>query len=356
MNRLILVVFAGLLAGCAAVYDNGETLAAETTPVEIVETWEESQAEEISEIPEIEQAPPPQIFTTVQNIHQNSENFTFHRIVSEPIQPLGGTEGYLFAKYPVKIRIYGENGEFIQEISGLYQSTSPFTALGDDWMQLSFIDLNFDGYLDMRLFSVLESEREGTGWHYHWLWDSEIGQFVFNEQLTEFLNSVYISMDEEGETWSYFMPIRRYATVTAIVWHYRYENGEFVEFRREESQIIRPYDLMDIFLVIHVDSWLLSDAEDGGEPRINHITISEPMMWGYVEGFEPFIQEIRDIRTNVYLGDFRVPSGARYQFSTFDLDIAGFLDDEGLVMSLAVAAGERLCWVWEQGRGFVEWE
>ncbi|MCL2376963.1 MAG: hypothetical protein FWC76_06145 [Defluviitaleaceae bacterium] len=280
-------------------------------------------------------------FIASRQIHPNMPPFTFHRIVGEPLEP------YPFSKHNVTIKIYDENDILVQEISGLYQYTSPFNALPDEWMQLSFINLNFDGYLDMRLFSYLISER-GNGWgrHYHWLWDSNLGQFVFNEQLTDRLTSVHIIVDEEAKSWRFGWA--QNAGNTQVVHHYSYINGEFVETRREETNFVRLQEShdRDDTLAIHVDSWKLFDTFESGDPRMKHISI-------YTWDFE-LIQEMRDIRTNLHETFFSPPPtpAATVGFATFDVHLVDYNGDGYLDLAVALWTGgtmrnsPRMYWIW----------
>lgn len=293
---------------------------------------------------QIVQAEEVRRFITEQYINPDMGKFTFHRIIGSPAQ----SDDY-FSRYPVSIRIYDENNNLIQEISGLYQSTSPFNHLDHDWMQLSFTDLNFDGYMDMRLFSYILSERGNIqGEHYHWLWDSEIGQFVFNEQLTRSISNTVILTDEETETWSIgwsWQAGRGHMRV-----HYRYIDGEFIIVRREEWNLVRIHESheFDDMLRIHVDSSDLPDYAEGGEPRIKHIGI-------YADRESSLIQEIRDIRTNLYSAAFHAPPPtpqAKHRFEIFALHFADYNNDGYLDMALATWAGgslqnsPRMYWLW----------
>jgi len=60
----------------------------------------------------------------------------------------------------------GEKTSFLSRFwssLAIHQNTSPYHSIDYDLMQPAFIDLNFNGYLDMRLFSIFHSER-GSFW------------------------------------------------------------------------------------------------------------------------------------------------------------------------------------------------
>ncbi|MCL1992800.1 MAG: hypothetical protein FWG66_07620 [Spirochaetes bacterium] len=273
---------------------------------------------------------------------------TFHRVI-ERANPWGD----VFAIYDVSIRIYGEDGNLVQEISGLQQNSSPFNAvIGDELTELSFIDLNFDGYLDLRLFSSLSSERFPMwGTHYHWLWDGDLGVFVFNEQLTEFLQSTVLAIDEESRTWSYGWAEN--AGRTHFVLHFAYINGRFEEARIEETNFVRIHAAHNAGdeLIIHIDSHRLFDTRESGDPRMNHLRV-------YNASGE-LLQEMRNIRSNLHETFFApapVPSAA-FRFRTIDLHFADYNNDGYLDMALAIATGgsminsPRMYWLWDASVG-----
>lgn len=247
---LLLYVLAAvlILTACGGASDSyaqtdghisGENGSAEVTQVP-ADNDNQAGLDEIAQLNEHTSHEPPDneviVFESSVHIHEDMAPFTFLRTTSGineivPSPEPGG--GYFFPEFDVSISIYDENGALIQEIPGLLQSTSPYNSIHDDFMQIAFDDLNFDGYLDMRLFSYLHSERHPMwGRHYHWLWDEESGQYIFNEQLTEFLTSAHITVDEETRTWRYGWV--EDAGNIIILHHYGYENGVFVLIRREE--------------------------------------------------------------------------------------------------------------------------
>ena len=252
------------------------------------------------------------IFTTVMRIHENKPEFTFIRRaygVDERVPHERG--GHCYPCFDITIRIYDDNNILIQEITGLRQYTTPYNSIHENLMNPSFIDINFDGYLDMRLFSVLQSERWPI-WskHYHWLWDSELGQFIFNEQLTDVLRVVYISqIDSENKTLSYGW--NESAGRRGIHHHVGYRNGEFMLVRREETNWVQLYESHN-GIFIHVDYNVLTCPIGTGKQFIN-ITIRDGI--SYVR--------IQEIQVVVYMG---VSWTKEIDFHLADYNGDGFLD------------------------------
>jgi len=256
------------------------------------------------------------IFTSTVRIHEDMPEFTFHRIINEIEDTTlsASGEGWHYPAFDVSIIIYDENENLIQEITGLHQTTTPYNSIDDDWMQISFIDLNFDGYLDMRLFGTFHSERwPGWGQHYHWIWDSKAVQFVFNEQLTEFLATTQIMVDEESRTWSYGWSEN--AGLTQIVRHFGFANGEFIEIRRENFCLVQlnesnQYDGLDD---LNEEIWIHIDVQDFTDAGQNiYINISDRN--GYL------MQEIHLVVDMGYMWT------AEHNFHLADYNGDGYLD------------------------------
>jgi len=258
---------------------------------------------------------------TTQQIHPDMPKFTFIRTFT----PSSESNDLNFPTYDVSIYILDANGVQIQQISGLQQQTTPYNFIDQPIMELSFIDLNFDGYMDMRLFSIFHSERYPFwGIHYHWLWDSRQQQFVLNQYLTDNITS--------GQ----------------VTHHYAYIGGEFTEVRREETNWIRLHPSHDAgqMIGVHIDSHYAPDTWGYGNPQLKHISI-------FNSDFE-LIQEIRDIHTNVYErhGFATVEPTAVYSFATFNAHFVDYNGDGYLDFALATDMGgslgnsPRRYWMW----------
>jgi len=138
------------------------------------------------------------ISTINMQIHEDMPEFTFHRIIGELV-----LEGYWIdipSPREVSIIIEDEDGNIIQEIFGLTQTDWQAIEASD----ITFEDLNFNGYLDMRL----KRYQHGVGGlladEYFWLWDAERAQFVLNEQLMA-VGQAGLSANSETqqiETWA----------------------------------------------------------------------------------------------------------------------------------------------------------
>jgi len=167
-------------------------------------------------------------YWTQGQIHPDMPLFTFRRILGDylvyPEHYMG-----LFTR-EVTIIIKEEDGNIIQEITGLVQeSTSGW--LRDNWYDITLVDYNFDGYLDMSLVRFTDS---GTGMfvtRYVWLWSAELGQFVENEQLAGILSVQNININQEThqiEVWARAWVRHHFLFV------YEYHNGQFVRVLEEE--------------------------------------------------------------------------------------------------------------------------
>ena len=72
--------------------------------------------------------------------------------------------------YQLVITIANQFGDLLQQIDGLYQTTSPWTPIEGEARQPQFVDLNFDGYLDLDL-----------GEYTRWVWCPNERLFVLWE-------------------------------------------------------------------------------------------------------------------------------------------------------------------------------
>lgn len=250
----------------------------------------------------------PIFFTDTVRIHADGPYFTLQRIAFTAYEIVPEERACsTFTEFETRIRVYDENNSLVQEITGLRQAASPLIPIYHDWMQLSFIDFNFDGYVDMRLFRHLRSE-SGDGRVWGWLWDSEQGQFVLNASLNAIIPNVVISVDEENETWGFGWSENDGELHTQV--HFAYENGHFIEVRREVTQFFRlheSHDKADEFM-IHIDvtwrgdgwwpDWLYDasirvSVYNGQHELVLETCIPEVWGWYFMHGFR-FIDFNRD--------------------------------------------------------------
>ena len=136
------------------------------------------------------------------------------------------------AMYVHSLRITDIYGDLIQEIRDLNVSVFGFCLWGwhmytfteAEMWGLRFEDFNFDGYLDIAL-QYTHGGFMQNALSYFWLWDSEQGQFVTNDNLQYISTTAFIGVIPEIE--------RVYArtqlnTVQEIIVYYKYVDGDFL--------------------------------------------------------------------------------------------------------------------------------
>jgi len=149
----------------------------------------------------------------VMRIHEDMPEFTFRRIIGGLVPEEPWTD--IPNPREVSIIIEDEDGNIIQEIFGLSQTDWQTPKL----MNITFDDLNFDGYLDMRLLRY----QHGVGGllvdEYFWLWDTDLSQFVLNEQLMAVEQSALFTNFEtrQIEAWA---RVPRGGYFGVYEWHY----------------------------------------------------------------------------------------------------------------------------------------
>jgi len=150
-------------------------------------------------------------------IHENMPEFEFVRRIGRLID--NDIEQSLPEPREISITIYDDMGNIIQHISGLSQSDSHILS------GIEFDDLNFDGYLDMRLMRWQDGAGGLLANEYFWLWDNSISQFVLNEQLMEI---EYAKLTTCHETSQIVVFNRGDGTFYYRLSHYEYKDGRFV--------------------------------------------------------------------------------------------------------------------------------
>lgn len=89
---------------------------------------------------------------------------------------------------------------------------------------LSFADWNFDGYLDIDLWSYRGGSMLNEP-HYYWLWDNNMGQFVMNAELMEISDfSTIVINVEESRLESY----KRLGGLGGVTQHFKYIDDKLV--------------------------------------------------------------------------------------------------------------------------------
>ena len=196
-------------------------------------------------------------FSVVQSINENMPSFIFNI--------LGGYRMFqgLFCSEPIlqnsvvdTIRIADMQGRLIQEISGFL--AVPTLANEANYYGLHFADYNFDGYLDIAMHMRRGGNRD-AGDFYYWLWNSEIGQFVFHEQLSSMRGNGNISINEEKRQ--------------IVVWH-SHVGGRHHTFYEYNNGIFKPVEIVYWELYF---SWLMPEGwnppEEYYNVRLTHIDL-----------------------------------------------------------------------------------
>jgi len=138
----------------------------------------------------------PTTFTTTKRIHETMPEFTFKRILGDFVEPQN-IEMIEQERY-ITITILDENGNLLQEIDGIIQGGhADWMVAEHDSFQLQFDDFNFDGYLDMWLYSAINHGTAGGAWAHFWLWDNELMQFIKSEELSEVSCMAWLGANHE---------------------------------------------------------------------------------------------------------------------------------------------------------------
>jgi len=161
-------------------------------------------------------------FTTTVRIHENMPEFTFIRTIEGYVSPYNE---HLAGQY-VSITILDNYGNFVQEIDGITQGGNASWMTADyDFFQLQFMDINFDGYLDMKLTRAINHGTAGGAWHYVWLWNSAINQFELNLQLMDLACMANLQTCNDTQQVSIG---RRSGPQHWTVEYFRYNYGKFI--------------------------------------------------------------------------------------------------------------------------------
>ena len=132
-------------------------------------------------------------YTIVQSINENMHPFTI-RLLGVWVAGWNNHRDYNYQPNIRVIQVINYEGRLIQEFSRL-NAHPPYWA---ESFGLHFRDYNFDGFLDMALY-MSEGGRAGNSPHSYWLWDNQLGRFVFNEHLSEISQFTRIGLNEEQQ-------------------------------------------------------------------------------------------------------------------------------------------------------------
>ena len=168
-------------------------------------------------------------FSVKQRIHPDMPEFTFR---------LQGVKGSFEETEIKSLTIYNKSGEVLQTFAGLETST-PATKDGlYAPYGFSFCDWNFDGYLDISLW-IAQGGTLMNSPHYFWLWNTQAGKFIMNEQLYELSWNSSLSANPENNQIESFTRVGSWANGTT---YYEYRSGDFVPTGRIEKEAV---DLVD---------------------------------------------------------------------------------------------------------------
>ncbi|MCL2198313.1 MAG: hypothetical protein FWB80_05275 [Defluviitaleaceae bacterium] len=303
-------------------------------------------------------------FPETVKIHPNMPEFTITRIVGDYMP-----EGYL-QWFPepreVSILIADENGEIIQEIHGLTQSTRNVNG------GLSFDDYNFDGYLDMRLMQWQDGAGGLLAQEYFWLWDSAAKQFVLHEQLVQIGHAAWLGADQERQR---IYVGNRYSGGHHVL-EYEYDDGVFSVVYRGLSQV---FDCATERFVVTKHAHLVPDILDNTNVYTVNITIEttvinseviqeftelgssymNPPLFGWQphpNDFNPLNFHVEYLRGSIIMGLRKVPGGSLmndpHHFWIWDAEERQFAEHTGL-RELSDFGTVSLGWNHWHGMGFI---
>jgi len=169
----------------------------ETETEDIEETVEIEKFEEVEEIENIISVGDIIDYTIVQVINENMPPLTI-RLLGEWVEGWGWGGTTTMPRIHT-LQVIDHDGRLIQEFDGLHSRISPrFDSFG-----LHFADYNFDGFLDMAL-RLDDGGSIRNAPHSFWLWDNQLGKFVYNQELSRMSHFESVLIDEENQfvgTW-----------------------------------------------------------------------------------------------------------------------------------------------------------
>jgi len=162
-------------------------------------------------------------FITTARIHPDMPEFTFIRTLGAFVEEPWMTP----EERHVSITILDENGSLIQKIDGIIQGGhSWFDAPDAPIFELQFDDFNFDGYLDIWLYSAINPGTASGAWAHFWLWSPEIGRFVLNEQLAMISDMAWLGANQD--TRQIVVSSRGSGSGPLSTRYYEYQDGDFI--------------------------------------------------------------------------------------------------------------------------------
>ncbi len=197
-------------------------------------------------------------FTTTQKISDQMPEFTFH-LTGNNVKRYGvfddSTKYYIMfdGNKIENITITDSTGALVQKIDDLFTENP---ASEEEMYGLSFDDWNFDGYLDIGLWSYRGGSMRNDP-HYYWLWDQSQGQFVENAELMEFSDFSTISINVQESRLECYT---RLGISGGVAQHVKYIDDKFMLVYSFTSEAVPSPDEEDKYLR-HITVAELIDGE-----------------------------------------------------------------------------------------------
>jgi len=303
-------------------------------------------------------------YTVVQSINENIPPFTIRLLgrwiegwsseiqdVAENIQPNIHV-----------IQVIDDEGRLLQEFDRL----NAFPPIWADSFGLHFADYNFDGFLDMALY-MGEGGSMRNSPHIYWLWDNQLGKFVYNQELSHMSDFTTIWINEEQQslsaTWraggfghgSFLLKYIDGVFVTMSAReneHITMENGEFATRIIEvdliaNTEIItyetfirkRIHEDMPEFFFTRNIGWFIDDYNESPfpEPREVSITISDDM-GNIIQHIPDLSQSYRFMQSGIVFEDFNFDGYLDIRLKRWQDGAGGLLTSEYI-------------WLWDNSSG-----
>ncbi|MCV6639464.1 hypothetical protein [Candidatus Albibeggiatoa sp. nov. NOAA] len=123
-----------------------------------------------------------------------------------------------------KIEVYNQKQQLLQQITGFRSQVLGFDI---DMIELEIEDMNFDGYLDIRLPQTLPIE--GGIYFYYWFYDPEQQLFIRNKILENFRSPEFNNHSQTIKVYSH-QTEKQYR-----VNHYRYQTSKKLQLFLQQA-------------------------------------------------------------------------------------------------------------------------